>query len=108
VRRKRTELRPGRTCKWPIDFQRCPNLIKEKALKFGAKKAYILDVKDEFADKLYIRRSTLFKNLQELRDLGLSIRYSTIRQSYYYADNRRLKITIESIFIEQEVFETSN
>jgi hypothetical protein len=49
----------------------------------------------EFANKLGIRRSTLFQSLQEMRELGVDIRYSTFRQSYFYANNRRLKIKSE-------------
>lgn len=52
---------------------------------------------DEFAGKLSIRRSTLFKNLQELRVLGLDIKYSTVNRSYFYADEKRIRITIDSI-----------
>jgi predicted DNA-binding transcriptional regulator YafY len=50
---------------------------------------------EEFAEKLGIKRSTLFQSLQEMRDMGVDIRYSWSRQSYYYGDDRRFKITIE-------------
>jgi predicted DNA-binding transcriptional regulator YafY len=57
---------------------------------------------NEFAEKLGIKRSTLFQTLQEMRELGVDIRYSSGRQSYYYADNKRLKIrseiTLQSTF----------
>jgi hypothetical protein len=56
---------------------------------------------EEFADKMGIRRSTLFESLQEMREIGVDIKYSFIRQSYYYADNRRIKIRIENIFPER-------
>jgi biotin operon repressor len=49
-----------------------------------------------FAEKLGMRRSTLFQSLQEMREMGVDIKYSFIRQSYYYADNRRIKIQLES------------
>ena len=52
---------------------------------------------DEFAGKLGLRRSTLFQSLQEMREMGVDIRYSCFRQSYYYADNRRIKIRVENI-----------
>jgi hypothetical protein len=52
---------------------------------------------EEFADKLGIRRSTLFQSLQEMREMGVDIKYSYVRQSYFYADNRRIKIRLESI-----------
>lgn len=55
----------------------------------------------EFADKLGIRRSTLFQSLQEMREMGVDIKYSWIRQSYYYADNRRIKIKLENTFTEK-------
>ena len=51
---------------------------------------------EEFAEKLGIRRSTLFQSLQEMREIGVDIKYSCIRQSYYYADNRRIRIKLEN------------
>lgn len=56
---------------------------------------------EEFAEKLGIRRSTLFQSLQEMREMGVNIKYSCIRQSYYYTDNRRIKIKLENIFPEK-------
>ena len=56
---------------------------------------------EEFAEKLGLRRSTLFQSLQEMREMGVNIKYSFIRQSYYYADNRRIKIKLENIFTER-------
>lgn len=56
---------------------------------------------EEFAEKLGIRRSTLFQSLQEMREMGVAIKYSCFRQSYYYADNRRIKIKLENIFPDQ-------
>jgi hypothetical protein len=50
----------------------------------------------EFAEKIGIKRSTLFQSLQEMREIGVDIRYSNIRQSYYYADGRRIKIGLEA------------
>lgn len=58
---------------------------------------------EEFAYKLGIRRSTLFLSLQEMRELGVDIRYSCIQQSYYYADNRRIKIKIEKALSEKPI-----
>jgi len=52
---------------------------------------------EEFAEKMGIKRSTLFESLQEMREFGVDIKYSFIRQSYYYADNRRIKIKLENI-----------
>jgi predicted transcriptional regulator len=51
---------------------------------------------EEFAGKLGLRRSTLFQSLQEMREMGVDIRYSFFRQSYYYADSRRIKIRVEN------------
>jgi predicted DNA-binding transcriptional regulator YafY len=48
----------------------------------------------EFAGKLGIKRSTLFQTLQELRALGVDIRYSDSTQSYYYGDNKRIRLII--------------
>lgn len=56
---------------------------------------------EEFAEKLGIRRSTLFLSLQEMKGMGVDIKYSCTRQSYYYADNRRIKIKLETIFPER-------
>jgi DNA-binding transcriptional regulator GbsR (MarR family) len=55
----------------------------------------------EFAEKLGIHRSSLFESLQEMREIGVDIKYSFIRQSYYYADNRRIKIKLENTFPEK-------
>ena len=52
---------------------------------------------EKFANSLGIGRSTLFQNLQELRHLGVDIKYSPYQQTYYYANNRRIKISIENI-----------
>ena len=52
---------------------------------------------DQFAEKLGIRRSTLHQTLQELRFLGVDIKYCFRRQSYYYANDRRIRIIIEAI-----------
>jgi hypothetical protein len=53
---------------------------------------------EEFAEKLGVRRSTLFLSLQEMREMGVDIKYSLNRQSYYYADNRRIKVKLEEIY----------
>jgi hypothetical protein len=55
---------------------------------------------EEFAEKMGMKRSTLFESLQEMRAIGVDIRYSFIRQSYYYADNRRIKIRLENVIPE--------
>ncbi len=49
----------------------------------------------EFASKLGIRRSTLFQSLQEMKEMGVDIRYSNTRETYYYADGRRIEIKVE-------------
>ena len=51
---------------------------------------------DEFAGKLGIKRSTLFQTLQEMRDMNLDIKYSCTSQSYYYADGKRIQISVKS------------
>jgi len=48
-----------------------------------------------FAEKLGIKRSTLFLYLQEIRALGIDIKYSSILRSYYYADGKRITIKVE-------------
>jgi len=64
---------------------------------------------EEFAGKLGLRRSTLFQSLQEMREMGVDIRYSCLRQSYYYADSRRIKINVEnSIHQDPEKVLSSN
>ena len=50
---------------------------------------------DDFACKLRLSRSTLFETLQEMKNMGVDIRYSNTRASYYYADERRIIIRIE-------------
>jgi predicted transcriptional regulator len=56
---------------------------------------------EEFAEKLGIKRSTLFQSLQEMREMGVDIKYSYFRQTYYYSDNRRIKIILENTFQER-------
>ena len=60
---------------------------------------------EEFAGKLGIHRSTLFQALQEMRVLGTDIKYSNESHTYYYADDRRIKINIENILSEEEILE---
>jgi hypothetical protein len=55
----------------------------------------------EFAEKLDIKRSTLFQYLQEMREMGVNIRYSHLLRSYYYADGKRIAIRVEPIEIKQ-------
>jgi hypothetical protein len=50
---------------------------------------------DEFARKMRIKRSTLFQCLQEMKRMGVDIRYSYVNQSYFYADGNRIKIILE-------------
>jgi hypothetical protein len=54
---------------------------------------------EEFAEKLGLKRSALFQSLQEMREMGVDIKYSWFRQSYYYADNRRIKIKVENTIL---------
>jgi biotin operon repressor len=61
---------------------------------------------EEFAEKLGIRRSSLFQSLQEMREMGVDVKYSFIRQSYYYADSRRIKIKLENCLSERNDPET--
>lgn len=49
----------------------------------------------EFTEKMGIKRSTLFLTIQEMKELGVDIQYSSLRQSYYYADGRRIMIRVE-------------
>jgi len=51
---------------------------------------------EAFARKMGLRRSTLFQSLQEMRELGVNIKYSCSRQSYYYADGNRIKVKVEN------------
>jgi ribosomal protein S25 len=50
----------------------------------------------EFAEKIGIKRSTLFLYLREMKELGVDIKYSSSRQSYYYADGNRIKVKVEN------------
>lgn len=51
---------------------------------------------EEFAEKIGLGRSTLFQYLLEMKKMGLDIRYSNFRQSYYYADGKRIRLIIEN------------
>ncbi len=50
---------------------------------------------DEFACKMNLSRSMLFETLQEMKWMGVDIRYSTHRETYYYADSRRIIVRVE-------------
>jgi predicted DNA-binding transcriptional regulator YafY len=63
---------------------------------------------EEFASKLGIHRSTLFQSLQEMREMGVDIRYSDVQQSYYYADDRRIIINIEGFLSGKTILEEIN
>jgi len=52
---------------------------------------------DEFAEKMGIARSSLFQYLQEMKEMGMDIRYSNAVRSYYYANKKRLNISIEEL-----------
>ena len=50
---------------------------------------------DEFARKMRLKRSTLFQCLQEMKEMGVDIRYSYVRQTYFYADGNRITVILE-------------
>jgi biotin operon repressor len=50
---------------------------------------------EEFASKMNLSRSTLFETLQEMKGMGVDIRYSNIRETYYYGDTRRIIVRVE-------------
>lgn len=56
---------------------------------------------EEFAYKMKLSRSTLFETLQEMKVMGVDIRYSNSCETYYYADERRIIIKVEK-FIESQ------
>lgn len=53
---------------------------------------------DEFARKMHISRSTLFETINEMRQLGVDIRYSSSAETYYYAGDGRITVRIEKCF----------
>jgi len=71
-------------CKYIARLQRMDALIAMKAT----------GPPDEFAYKMNLSRSMLFETLQEMKGMGVDIRYSIIRESYYYADSRRIIIKV--------------
>jgi len=50
---------------------------------------------EKFAYKMSLSRSMLFETLQEMKGMGVDIRYSNIRETYYYGDSRRIVIKVE-------------
>ncbi len=50
---------------------------------------------EAFANKMNLSRSTLFETLQEMKGMGVDIRYSNIRETYYYGDARRIIVRVE-------------
>ena len=57
---------------------------------------------DEFACKMKMSRSMLFETLQEMKFLGVDIRYCNLRRSYYYADSRRIIIMVANTLSEDQ------
>ena len=51
---------------------------------------------EAFAQRMHLCRSELMNCLNELRQLGADIHYCRIRQSYYYADSKRLFVSFVS------------
>ncbi len=41
---------------------------------------------DDFARRVAVSRATLFRYLNELRNLGATIEYCTSRESYFYSE----------------------
>jgi hypothetical protein len=58
---------------------------------------------EEFAYKMNLSRSMLFETLQEMKGMGVDIRYSNIRESYYYGDERRIVIKVEKAMETKDV-----
>jgi len=56
---------------------------------------------EEFACKMSLSRSMLFETLQEMKEMGVDIRYSNVRETYYYADFRRIVIKVAKTIDEQ-------
>jgi biotin operon repressor len=56
---------------------------------------------EEFACKMSLSRSMLFETLQEMKEMGVDIRYSNSRETYYYADFRRIVIKVAKTIDEQ-------
>jgi len=52
---------------------------------------------EEFACKMSLSRSMLFETLQEMKEMGVDIRYSNIRETYYYGDARRIVIKVGKV-----------
>lgn len=48
---------------------------------------------DSFADRLQLSKRQLFNILEELRIIGLDVRYCKTRQTYYYNGNKYLDIS---------------
>lgn len=45
---------------------------------------------DQFASKLGISRRSILRNLKDLKELGIPIRYSKERNSYYYSEEGKI------------------
>ena len=71
--------------KYIVRLQRMDSLIAMKAT----------GPPEQFAYKMNLSRSTLFDTLQEMKCMGVDIRYSNFRETYYYADARRIVIKVE-------------
>ena len=65
-------------------FQRIDYLIRLKTTGTPA----------EFAKKLGISRRQLFKDLEDIRNIGVQVAYSRIRETYFYGNGFELDVNL--------------
>ena len=57
---------------------------------------------DEFADRFNLKKRQLYYLLDEFKDYGADIRFSRIRNTYYYHNNFEIKVVISTKPLSEE------
>ncbi|MFT7036217.1 MAG: hypothetical protein ACI8Q1_002508 [Parvicella sp.] len=63
---------------------------------------------EQFAGKLNLSESRLYEVLREFRQLGLSIKYSHLCNSYYYEDDVEIEVSVKGRVLHEKEMESRN
>lgn len=62
----------------------------------------------QFAGKLDLSESRLYDVLRELRQLGLTIKFSHLSNSYYYEDDAEIEVSVKGRVLDIKEMENRN
>jgi predicted DNA-binding transcriptional regulator YafY len=73
-----------------MDFFKIQNRL---CLIHGLVSKEITGTPDKFAKRLHLKRRQLYNLLSELKDAGIDIKYSRLRQTFYYSEDSEATIS---------------